>query len=253
MDIENNDVAQEEIQEQPESSPEQEQQTESNKPEEKQESSLPFHEHPRFKELISEKNEYREQSKAFERQLSELSKKLENFQQTSTPKQEDALMARLKGIDPEFAARFEELDNLKSIRSEIEQFKQWQQESAVEKTRMEIASTKDKFYTENKVPAERRDLYESQVLMLAQSNPNLGIKDLPKLMKDVHDKMSKLFGSMERDVTQKYVQTKKADASKPSTQPKGQASKPKAESNPQASREKMIADIMADIRGQKDI
>jgi hypothetical protein len=216
------------------------------------EENVPFHLHPRFQEVIFQKNQLAEQTKALQQQIQEMQK---NFaKQAPQQTEEDKLIARLKGIDPEFGGRFAELD---AMREQMRQFKDWQEQVAREKTQLEINSTKDKLYTEHNIPAERRSIYEAMIREQAIANPQLQISDLPKVFKSVHDNISKLFGQVERQVTKSYVESKTAAASKPSPQPKGQPVKQvngtEYSKNPQEARAQLIKEIMREAREGKDI
>lgn len=221
---------------------------------------VPFHEHPRFKELIEEKNTFKsrleENERTHKQQYADMQAKLEAFQKASTPKQEDALMARLKGIDPEFADRFGKLGDIETLKQELQQVQSWKQEMAQERVRHEAVSARDKFYADNKVPADKQGIYNALLSHASNSNPNLGLKDLPKMLKDVHDQISKVFTSAQRDATKQLVEGKKADGSKPTSQPKGQPvkpGKPEFSKNPGEAKAQLIKDILAETRANKDI
>lgn len=215
------------------------------------EDNVPFHLHPRFQEVISEKNALKEQLKEFQRQLEAMKQQ--------APKQEpqrDELMERLKQIDPVFAERFARLNKVDELESKLAQFEQWQQQQAQASVQQTVQATKDKFYAENNIPAERRELYEAQLIMAAQADPSLRTSDLPKVMKNIHDKMSKLFSSVERSTAKQLVEGKKAEAARPAPMPKGQAVKGRQENaplSPQEAKAQLIKDTLAEIRSAKDI
>ena len=222
-------------------------------PKESPEDKVPFHLHPRFQEVIFQKNQLAEQNKDIQRQLAQLQNQFSQNRPQEQAKK-DELIERLKGIDPEFGKRFEEMNGLKS---EIAEFKQWQQQMAAEKSQMEISSTKEKLFSENNIPAERRSIYEAMIRDVAQKDPSLQISDLPKVFKTVHDSIGKLFSDIQRQTTKDYVQTKSASASKPSTQPKGQSVKNNGtmefSKNPQEAKSQLIAEVLKQSRASKDI
>lgn len=219
---------------------------------EKTEENVPFHLHPRFQEVIFQKNQLAEQTKMLQQQLQELQSKF--TEQKPAQSEEDKLIARLKGIDPEFGGRFAELD---SLRSEMKQFKEWQAQMAAEKQQIEVNATKEKLFSDSKVPQERRAIYEAMIREEAIRNPKLQINDLPAVFKSVHENISKLFGSVEREVTKNYVQTKTQQAAKPASQPKGQVSKPKSDNmfsgNSREDRATLIQEVLKQARAEKDI
>lgn len=222
-------------------------------PKESEEDKVPFHLHPRFQEVIFQKNQLAEQTKALQQQLQEMQRQF----QSNAPKaqtEEDKLIARLKGIDPEFGGRFAELD---SLRNEMKAFKEWQQQAEAQKAQLEISNTKEKLFTESKVPTERRAIYEAMIREEASRNPNLQISDLPSVFKTVHENISKLFGNVERQVTKTYVEAKTAQAAKPGTQPKGQPAKANTEmqfsKNSQEAKAQLIQEVLKQARAGKDI
>jgi uncharacterized protein YdcH (DUF465 family) len=174
---------------------------------------VPFHEHPRFKELIETKNQYAKQIEQLQRQINELGK-------PKATVQEDPLLARLKTIDPEFGSRFEKLTAMEQKLAEIEARNQQLESDRIRET---AVKTIDGLHEQNKVPSELRDMYNSQIELMAMRNPDLGLKDLPEVYKQVHDKVSKYMDSLKRQERESYVQDKRKDASLPGTQPRGKA------------------------------
>jgi uncharacterized protein with von Willebrand factor type A (vWA) domain len=233
----------------------QEEPSQSAAPEQKSEDNVPFHMHPRFRELVDERNQFKEQNKAFENQLAELQKQLQSLKPPQQP-QKDALMERLKGIDPEFADRFGKLNEVDSLKQDLAEFKQWKENLARQEVVSKAENLASKFYEENKVPAELRKIYEVQWRDAARQDTRIGLNDLPKVLKSIHDDMSKLFENVKRETTKEYVASKKTDASKPSSQPKGQpvkTGKQKYSENPNEAKAQMVKNILAEIRADQDI
>lgn len=216
----------------------------------------PFHMHPRFQEVISEKNALKEQNRLFEQKLQDMERRFQATQKQEAPKT-NPVRDRLTGIDKDFADYVGGVEKIPQLEQQLQEFQQWKQEQAIREIQGQANSAKEKFYSENKVPAEHREIYDAQLSVIAQANPRLQVSDLPKVMKDVHDKMTKLFQSTERAATKQLVAGKQADAAKPSTQPKGapvkagqKAADPK---NPQELRAQLLADTLADMRAGKDL
>ncbi len=224
-------------------------------PKQDSEANVPFHLHPRFQEVISQKNELAEQNKAFARQMQEMQQQLQQMRQPAP--QQDAVMERLKKIDPEFAERFGKINEVDEIKKQLAEFQEYRQQSAQRETQAQLSSMKDKFYSENNVPSERRAIYDAMVQSEAAKDPNLKITDLPKVMKSVHDNLDKMFKTVQRETTKQFVDTKKATASKPSSQPRGTPVKPgKGNNEPTdraTARQQVIKDIMSDIKAGKEI
>jgi hypothetical protein len=256
----------------PDSSPETQQQTEqssdSSQPEQlsqeaapspaKSEDNVPFHMHPRFQELIAERKQFREQNETLARRLEEVQQQIQKFQQPA--QQKDELMERLMGIDPQFAERFGKINEVDQLKQELSEFREWREQSAREQVAHQVDSLKDKFYTENNVPADRRRLYEAQLAYAAQNDPSfakLSVSDLPKVMKGFHDEISKMFQSVERSTTKQFVEGKKTEAAKPATQSRGVPAKPAKQDAKPMSREEMraaiIREALDEARSNKDI
>jgi len=212
--------------------------------------------HPRFKEVIEEKNSLKtrmeEQERTFQQRLKELESRLPAQQP-----QKDELMERLKSIDPAFAERFGKIGELDKIKQELSDFNQWRQQQAVQQVQQQISSTKEKFYTENSIPSERRELYEAMVRETAQANPKLGISDLPQVMKQVHEKLGKMFQTLERNTTKNFVAGKKAEANKPAPlkpgAPARAVNKEQAPLSRAELRAQMVQDALSDLAAEKDI
>lgn len=218
---------------------------------------LPFHEHPRFKELIEQKNQFKQQVDQYTRQMADMERRFAELQKQNTPKPQDALMERLKGIDPEFADRFGKLNKVDEVEKQLQEFNEWRQEQAQERVRMEARSSIEKLFSENNVPKEMREIYEDRITAAANRDPNLGVGDLPRVFKSIHDQMSSLLDRTKRETTKSYVTDKSATAQKPSSQPKGKApavgKKAEFSKDPAQARAEMVKQILAQSKAEKDI
>jgi hypothetical protein len=47
----------------------------------------------------------------------------------------------------------------------------------------------NKFYSDNKVPADRQEIYQAMLIKTATENKNLKDSDLPDVMKSIHEKL----------------------------------------------------------------
>jgi hypothetical protein len=212
----------------------------------------PFHEHPRFKELVEQKNRYAEESKSYAQRLQEMERRLQELSQPKVQKQEDPLLARLKGIDPEFGERFAKLT---SQEQELQELKSWKAQFEADQLRTRAVSELSKLHEENKVSPEMRKIYDAQIQAAATANPRLGLQDLPNLYKQVHETFSKMIDDAKRAERESYVASKKADAKAPTSQPKGTTVKPsrsKPSGTPAEQREQMMKEILNDIRTQRN-
>lgn len=187
------------------------------KPEEKY---VPYN---RFQEVIAQKNQFAEQLKVIQAQQAEMQRRFQEINRPAAPKQEDPLIARLKGMDPEFGSKFEELAGLKG---QIEQFQNWQKQQELASLRNEAYSTIDKLHEENKVEPAFRGFYKELIESAIMKNPKLELNDLPAVYKDVHTRLQKQFEDFRRTERESYVSSKKADAKMPASQPKSTAVNP---------------------------
>lgn len=185
-----------------------------------QEKYVPYN---RFQEVITQKNQFAEQLKAMQAQQAEMQRQMQEFRKPAAPKTEDPLIARLKGIDPEFGERFEKVSGFES---KLAEFEQWQKNMEMERLRTDAYSTINKLHDENKVDPGFREFYNSQIELAVLKNQKLGLKDLPEVYKEVHTRLSKQFEDFKRAERESYVTSKKADAKTPSSQPKATAVNP---------------------------
>lgn len=253
MEQVNSDVSQEvssEPQTTPEHTSEEQSQESSSEQTTKDTDNLPFHQHPRWQEVLSERNSERERANQFEKQISELRQQMSRFQQPQAqPRVENPLLTRLKGIDPEFGKSYEELNGL---RDEMQQFKDWQNQMELSRVRTEAYSTLDKLHAENKVADNDKERYNKEIELMVLKNPSLGLKDLPNLYKQVHDSHSKYIEGVRRAERESYLASKKADAAAPTGKTKGSPVSPnKAQEyskDPEEARAQLIARVVANRR-----
>lgn len=225
--------------------------------------SKPFHEHPRFQELIENNRSLKETNKAFEQRLAQMQSQFESSRKAAEPQQKDELLERLRGIDPEFAKRIERINDFDKVSKEIEELRSWRNESTAERVRQEATSTVSRFYEEQKVPQERRAIYDALVRHTvagqeAQMGRAMQVNELPAVLKSVHEQINKTFTATQREATKQLVEGKRADAKRPVPQPKGQqVPNPKGPDYSKLSKSdakaQIISDILAETRASKDV
>lgn len=212
----------------------------------------PFHEHPRFKELIEEKNSYKEQLSRMQEQIERLSQA--QSQPKSQDAQKDALLERLKGIDPEFGSLIE---TFKKNAEKLEQLEQWKQQSETQTLQQQAVSTVTRLHEENKVPAEIRSFYDAMIRQEAASNPKLGLKDLPQVYKTVHERFTKYLDSTKRAERASYVQEKGADSKAPVSQPKGKTVTPQVRKqfskDSGEERQETVSEVLKLMRAERNL
>lgn len=215
------------------------------------EENTPFHEHPRWKELIEQKNQFASQAEEFKRQISEMNKRFEemNKPQNTAPKiDEQKLLGRLKDIDPEFGQYMEMLQN------QLKESQTWRQNAEMNQVQSQAATQLQSLHKEHKVPNELQELYQARIKEIAQSNPNLGLKDLPNVYRQVHDQMNKFLDGYKRQQISEYTKSKKTDSSVPATTqrgnnaPKASGKKFEYSKDPMEARSQMVKRIISQIR-----
>lgn len=196
----------------------------------KQEANPQFIPYERFKEINDTKNEFQRRFEEQEKKLQEFQSRLSESskQQEAVKSKEQALVERLKGIDPEFGSWAEQQE---AARKELSELKAWRAQAEQQRIQTEARSTLDKLHSDHKVAPEARRMYDAMIANIATQNPHLGPKDLPSVYKTVHDEVSKFLEATKRATIAEYSSGKKQDSSVPS-QAKGVA--PKAASKPQA-------------------
>ena len=216
------------------------------------EPNVPFHEHPRFKELVEQKNKYAEQLKAFEDRYKQLEERLSR-PQAQEPKQ-DPLIARLRDIDPEFAERIEKLSGLSEKASEYERKLAEIEERAFARTALEKINT---LHATNKVPKELQERYNKELDIAYQSGQLRDVNAVEAKYKQIHEDYSKLLESYKRTAIEQYTSAKKADAKAPASQPKGQSvnhsKKFEWSKDPEEARRQLVSRVLNTAKAEKEI
>lgn len=220
----------------------------------------PFHEHPRFKELIEQKNTLSQQlqqqqaqfAQEFQRMQAQMLEMQKAFQ--APPKQKpthDHTLERLKGIDPEFAElvqeMFQKASKTETLEQKIARFEQMQEQQQLTASQQEASTKLNSLYEQFKVPAELRTDYETAIKAAAYENPRLRVSDMEAIFKQVHEQKSKWMEDFRRKERESYLAEKKKDAA-PATQTGGA---PSGIPGAISSREDLKKAILNDIRRGK--
>jgi uncharacterized coiled-coil DUF342 family protein len=250
----NSDVSSE-VSSAPQESANQSASAESNSEAKPNESQSPFHEHPRFKEIIEQKNQLKTQFEASQKQIDALQRQVQEFtsRKEISQKQEDALIARLKGIDPEFGDRFAKVD---STAQEVAQLKAQLRNYEVQQLRERAESTIKGLHEANKVPEALQTFYRARIEAECMKNPQLQVEDLPKVYKDIHDSLSGYVEAQKREALKQYTTDKKKDSSTPTSQPKGKAPAlpgKQFSKNPEVARQEMVQQILKLAKADRNI
>lgn len=186
------------------------------------EPNVPFHEHPRFKELIEERRQYADRVSQYESRFAEMERRLQDqAQQRPEPhKQVNPFVAKLKEIDPAYGQWAE---NMEQRAQQAEVLAREMQEIKQERIRSEYETTVSKLHSDSKVPESLRPFIREQLDALALSGQIRSVKDVPNAYKAIQEKYTSLIDGIKREERASYVSAKSQDASAPTSQPKGKA------------------------------
>lgn len=208
---------------------------------EQQTDSTPFHEHPRFRELVEQKNQALAAQKALEQRYSELEDRLKTI---TAPKneQKDELIEHLKTIDPRFAER---IDQLSRTTSTISQLQQKLEAMERQQTVQTALSKINQLHEANKVSPEIKQFINNELdRQYMTGKVNLG--NLEEHYKAIHEGFKKFEEAIKRSTLEGYVPSKKADAKIPASQPKGTPAKqgpkkPQFSKDPEVARQQIVS------------
>jgi hypothetical protein len=183
------------------------------------EPNVPFHEHPRFRELIEERRQAAEELQAMREQLAEL-QSLREQSQPPSQKPKNPFAEKLREINPEYAAW---VDKQTAIAEEVEQLKAEREADRKRQVLENYNSSVEKLHTEFNVPKEWQGALKRQLDYLAMTDKRVGLGNLKEHYKTLHDEFKSLIDSTKREERKSYVTEKSKDAKIPSSQPKGAA------------------------------
>lgn len=219
----------------------------------------PFHEHPRFKEVIEQKNQAVSAVKDLEARYRQLEATLQKMQ-SSAPKPADnereAFYKSLEGINPAFAKilkdQYESTKETQTIKEQMASLQREYQVANEDRLRQAAVSEVTKLHTENKVSPEIQELYNNQLDAMARAGQLKSVEDVANAYKSIHTSYTKIFEGFRKAERESYVSAKKADSAIPSSQPKAApAAKGKAfqySKDPEEARAQMVQRVLKSNR-----
>lgn len=186
---------------------------------------IPFHEHPRFRELIEERRAFKEQldqsrgyMEAMQREMQELRKSSQTPKQVSEPKYKQ-LIDQVRAVNPEFAQFQEEiLKDLEETKKEALSYKGLKQELDAYKAQEfqnQAVSRLSNLMDQNKISDTLKTKYDREVRYLAgieeSQGKKLSVKDVDRLFKAVHEEYTKFQEELRRESLKGYVKDKASD------------------------------------------
>jgi len=187
--------------------------------EEQEEKPAPFHEHPRFKELIEQNRAFKEASEKQAQDFYRLQGQLDAYQrqqQAPVKKEEppvDQFLQDLEKVNPAYAKSLKSVYEKAAKAEQIEQrLQQYEQQQFAQKAYSHF----DSLLASNKVEGDMaKEVYkaavEAEVFRREQRGEKLGLNDLDKIFNSFHGKYAKYNEERERAITAQYSTAKKAD------------------------------------------
>lgn len=214
----------------------------------------PFHEHPRFKELIDERNKFREEMEAQKRQYAELERQMRSFSTQAQPQAKPKNMAleELREIKPELASYIENTGTAAEKVAALEaQLTEMRRQTIIN----QYESAVNSLYTANNISESLKPIYNT-LIKNAVMEANSPLSDVPAVFSKIHGQMSQLIDGIKKETTKSYAEGKKQDASSPKPQAKGVPVKPgKVEysNDPVERRSQMIKAILKQSKASSSI
>ncbi len=201
--------------------------------EKQQQEATPFHEHPRFKELVEQKNAALQAQKALEQRLADFEGRFSQANQAPKAPSKDqsefeSLISDLKNIDPRLAAQLEAhskaASRIDELQSKLEAFEKSSNEQLQQATVKEALSRINQLHDSNKVSPEMKGLINDKLDLLYMQG-KLNLQNLDTEYKGILEAQNKFIDMIKRAERESYVKAKKQDSTVPASQPKGQPAK----------------------------
>lgn len=229
----------------------------SNKSEEtsKSDENVPFHKHPRWVERDNELKAERAARQQLEQNYQQMQAQLAKLsEQPKGPDKREAMLNRLKGIDPEFAEFVKDLAPAK----ELEEMRQWRANQEQQRNRDQALGELERLHQEHKVDAATKARYNQAIQARVQANPSLKLSDLAGVYKEVHADYSQWVDSIRRSEREAYVKAKQDSSAAPASQPRGTPVKqggkqPEWSKNKDEARQQLIQRVLAKANASSDV
>lgn len=221
-----------------------------------QEANTPFHEHPRFKELVEQKNSAQSQYKALEERYAKMEEQLKALSQPKeTRNEKDELIEDLRKIDPRLATRLEQFS--KSLPM-VENLQQQLQQYQTQQVQQQAVQTVNSLHEANKVSPELKTFINNELDRMYMAGQLKDLSSIQSAYKSVHDTYSKFVDSIKRSERESYVTAKKVDAKVPTSQPKGKPAgstpqKPTFSKDPEVARQQIVSHYIKVAKAEADI
>lgn len=217
---------------------------------------VPFHEHPRWKEVMAERDAERQARAQLQEQIAQMQRRLEEAARPKDNKPDfkeisSKMNERLKGIDPEFQSYMSMLEQ--QALSAKEELAAFREEQFVNRA----VSRFDELTKADQVPTELTSLYRAQLDQAYREGKIRSLEDLEKTYKSIHEPLKAYLEKDRQAHLSKYAADKKSAATKPAPQSKGRAATPGETptrfANDGQRRAAIVKDIVAQMQAGKDL
>lgn len=189
------------------------------------ESNVPFHEHPRFKELIDERRAFKEQLDQAKGYMEAMQRELQAVRTQTAPRavpevsKYKSLIDQMRAVNPEFAQFQEELvTKLESFQKKAEASEKLQArlDSFEQQNFATSAVSKlSNLLESNKIPEALRKRYDREVRAMAYEEEaqgkKLSLNDVDRFFKAVHEDYTPFLENIKRETLKGYVKEKVGD------------------------------------------
>lgn len=181
----------------------------------KQEKEPPFHEHPRFKELIEQNRAFKDSESQRAQAFESMQRELSALREASKPKVEpvkDPFLADLEKVNPAYAKSLQSMYDRAAKAEDIERrLQQYESQQFAEKAYNHF----DNLLKTAKVSDVDKEMYkdaiEARVFRMEAQGKKLGLKDLDGIFNEFHTKYAKQLEDRNRDLLKGYVKEKAKD------------------------------------------
>lgn len=223
----------------------------------------PFHEHPRFKELVEQKN----QALASQRELADKYATMERqLKDLSTPKpqtqaEKDELIEDIRKVDPRLAERLEKFskygNSVEQLQARLEAYEKQQVQTQQQQVVQSAVAKINQLHETNKVSPEIKTFINNEIDRLYMSGALKELSQVDTVYKTVHDQYTKFVDSIKRSERESYVKAKTPDSKVPASQPKGEPAKsapkkPSFSKDPEQAKAQIVSRYLKMKAAEKD-
>ena len=184
----------------------------------------PFHEHPRFKELVEQKNAALQSTRALELKIAQLEGRIQATHSPKAQAEKDALIEEIRTkVDPRLADKLEAFgkygQTIESLQKQVQDLLQGNQQTSQQAVVKESVARINGWHEANKVPAEIKAAINAQ-LDVQYMQGKLSPQNLQAEYDKAYAPYKSFLENYKKETLKGYVQDKKVASSVPASQPK---------------------------------